>query len=113
MSPVRQGSPEGTHNFSRSIAGDRLAMSHCCSSSGHPFFPLPPASQLLVLRNRLETQPQLRKAAAISWKENPSLERGCEPEGSCGHQHLLLWAGLILPREVTAATQPSEGDFKK
>lgn len=60
---------------------------------------IPPASQLPVLRNRLETRSQLRKAAAISWKEAPSLESGgsmlgppgCVPEGTCGHRHLLLW----------------------
>lgn len=63
-----------------------------------------PASQLPVLRNRLEMWSQLRKAAAISWKEAPSLESGesalglpgQRPEGTCGQQHGLLQGWLIL-----------------
>lgn len=49
---------------------------------------------------------QLRKAAAISWKEAPSLESGgsASPEGTCGPR-CCSGDGPVLPHGVTSVTQ--------
>lgn len=133
MTPAQQ--QEWVHE--EGSAEDRLAISasaHChnshCSVASQAPSPLhpggssalifPPASQLPGLRNRLEIQSQLQKAAAISWKEGPSLESGKStqeppghmPEGTCGH-HLLLWDGLIFSHDIVPVTLMTEGDVRK